>query len=150
MKKLIAILALVLTLAACGTTAPAIPLQLDGIYGGVLTYQGTNFALFGMEVNTTEEGNVSGYGVISDGYVNVTVSVSGSTDTGGGFILFLTDAYGDYFRFEGQRNDWQYTGHWSTNLGPEVGLVRFAAEEDVDMLSTSALEGYRLAELTLE
>lgn len=84
------------SLVACSTPQP---LNLTGIYGGYIT-DGANLAAFALEL-TTNDGSVSGDGVLTDGSTDVYLIVSGSTTLSDEVTLRLTDIYGDYIRLSG-------------------------------------------------
>ena len=99
-RLLIGIALLASLLVACsnpGAGAGRGPVEITGIWGGVFTHSGSDFAVFAMEVTTAvsgSSGTISGYGLMTDGYTDVLLSVSGSTgpDT---VEVILTDVVND-------------------------------------------------------
>ncbi len=143
MRKIIYTLMLTLLLAACGSNSggvPATPLDLEGIYGGYLNYQGMPFAAVAMDVTTTD-GRVSGYAVGEDAYgYQVGFSVSGTTSTSDAIDLRLTDSVGDYIRLDGELAGVALVGQWTVNFSSESGSFRMVHEDDLGYLSTASIE----------
>ncbi len=136
MKKLLTVILTAILLTACNTVTPT-PLDLEGIYGGYLTYQGSAFAAVAIDVSTVD-GRVSGYGLAEDAYgYQVALNVSGNTTTSGGIDLRLTDIYGDYFRLTGSENGVALTGQWTVNFSSHSGSFRIVHEDDLGYLSLS-------------
>lgn len=138
MKRL-ALLLLAFTLTACQTATnspPPTPVQLDGMYGGVLSYVGIDFLVVAMDIATTSGGSVSGYGVgTADGDSFGYMSVTGTTQPNGDVRLTLTDLAGDWIILDGTFNGTRFEGGWRTNVATYTGTFRITHEDDIDTLS---------------
>jgi hypothetical protein len=134
------LIALVLLVAACSTPTPPQPFRLNGIWGGVMNYAGTDYFVFATDVTTSAGGTVSGYGVFTGdptGQTGAFVTVTGTTQPAS-VSLTLTDLYNDTIRLSGNVEGAVVRGTWTYPSGGVSGSFRMAAEENVNLLSHQA------------
>lgn len=139
---------LVATLTACGgggSGSGSAPIQVEGIWGGVLNQSGDDFAIFAMDVTTTSTGVVSGDGAIrfAASANDVPVSVSGAT-TPTSIAITLTDVADDTIIIDARKEGRVYRGTWRYPSGSLEGSVRVVSEENVDLLSLGTSRADRL------
>lgn len=144
---------LVLFLAGC-SSSPSQATNLNGVWGGVLTTSGYDFAIFAMDVSTSvsgSSGTVSGYGLMSDlsASGDVYLSVSGSTGPNS-LSIVLTDYVGDTIRLTASPSGQRIDGTWSYPREGLSGTFRMAREENIHLLGAapaSTGSGYTFQEL---
>lgn len=147
--KLAASVLLVLLLAACGTSSPsARSVQINGAHGGILYTSGVAHLAYVMDV-TTSNNQVTGYGLITDGANDVSLSVSGTTSVGAA-TLTLRDSVGARINLTVTKNGAIYQGTWNTSFDSSNGTTRFTHESNIDNLALQveeAASGAGLADL---
>lgn len=102
-----------------------------------MNYAGTDYFVFAMDVSTSAEGTVSGYGIFTGdptGQTGAYVTVTGSTQPASA-NLTLTDLYNDTIRLSGNVEGAVVRGTWTYPSGSVSGSFRMAAEENVHLLS---------------
>lgn len=139
MRKFLAsnIVFVALALVACSSPQPTAP-QLDGIYGGVLTYQGSPLLAYAIDVTTAPNDRISGYGVMVDGgSAEIWVTVSGNSYTDGDVKLIFTDGVGDSLYLDVAKDGAVFNGTWSTSFDYTTGTTRIAHESNVHLLAVT-------------
>ena len=130
-------------LSACGGGGGGssdAPLQIEGVWGGILNDGGDDFAFFAMGVTTTASGVVSGSAAmqaVGSGNV-IALSATGST-TSTEIAITLTDVVNDTIIVEARREGDVYRGTWQYPALSMAGSVRLAAEENVGLLSVGTM-----------
>ena len=152
--RLLAVLAVLVTsLVACSSAGSGSrPLEINGVWGGVLSYADGDFAVFAMDVSTTVSGGagtVSGYGLMTDGYYEVPLTISGTTRRGTAELI-LTDLSGDRVYLSGNQEGRLIRGSWNYPSEGVSGTFRMSNEDDIDLLSRAQVQSSsagRLADL---
>lgn len=137
-RNITIVVAAALLLAACSGGSQR-AFNLNGIWGGVMTSAGTDFAVFAMDVTTTSSGatgTVSGYGIARGAGGDVYLNVTGSTGRAS-IALTLTDVYGDVIRLNGSVDGSRINGTWTYPAGGQGGSYRMAHEDNIHLLSLS-------------
>ena len=135
MARRSALLALIVVLVGCGTSPPQ-PYSLGGYWGGVMRYGGMDSFVFVVDVTTSAEGSVSGYGLFTSDPTlerRVWVTVTGNTQPTS-VSLTLRDATNDTIQLSGNVDGSVVRGTWVYAALGMSGSFRMAAEENVDLL----------------
>lgn len=115
------------------------PLQINGLWGGVLSYAGGDFAVFAMDVTTSvsgSSGTISGYGLMTDGSLDVPLAITGTTRQGE-VALVMTDAYNSRIYLSGESAGQLVRGNWSFPNGSVNGTFRMSYEDNIHLLSSA-------------
>ena len=139
--KAIMLLSLLVVLLV-GCSSPPQPLRLSGIWGGVMSYGGVDGFVFAVDVTTSAEGSVSGYGVFtSDPTLErmVFVTVTGNTQPTS-VSMTLRDLANDTIQLSGTLDGAVVRGTWVYATLGMSGNFRMVAEENVDLLGRRQLD----------